>query len=397
MSYRALAGEKKCLVFPVMCDAHVKLDYSDNIPDRQTISTDDDEVYSFFGWDDSFTLQTVLTPYEVNGLNWEVPNATNPYGVSGVTTSKKTMPGNQEKNHTLSTISVSLGSVNLESRQYFHNSTSTSRNQYEMMIFYNTNVQLSLINTTPTISQPAEYKIKFTIVADGVSDSLTSDTVITADSSYFPRVSTDYQTLGFDGAIAKYQSIGQMGTGDINLDGANTGTRITLAATANEDEYFMVGEYLYIMNPIKKVATVTAVTSSYIDIAYESGCSYASDISGKTLYREAPKEATYLLHPQNITATFHKNTGKMGIFYEGSLVTSKVHSQYPIALFNFDRTDTYIGSNNSGDFDAFDRKQFMGELHELAIIKGPDSPNGKALLPNYRKTLLYLRFQEGED
>ena len=87
----------------------------------------------------------------------------------------------------------------------------------------------------------------------------------------------------------------------------------------------------------------------------------------------------------------------MGIFYEGSLVASKVHSQYPIALFNFDRTDTYIGSNNSGDFDAFDRKQFMGELHELAIIKGPDSPNGKALLPNYRKTLLYLRFQEGED
>ena len=137
MSYRALAGEKKCLVFPVMCDAHVKLDYSDNIPDRQTISTDDDEVYSFFGWDGSFTLQTVLTPYEVNGLNWEVPNATNPYGVSGVTTSKKTMPGNQEKNHTLSTISVSLGSVNLESRQYFQNSTSTSRNQYEMMIFYN--------------------------------------------------------------------------------------------------------------------------------------------------------------------------------------------------------------------------------------------------------------------
>ena len=70
---------------------------------------------------------------------------------------------------------------------------------YEMSIFHNTNVQLSFVNSADSTldtamsagiphNRPAEYKIKFTIVADGSSDSLISDKVITYDSKYPPKI-----------------------------------------------------------------------------------------------------------------------------------------------------------------------------------------------------------------
>ena len=58
-----------------------------------------------------------------------------------------------------------------------------------------------------------------------------------------------------------------------------------------------------------------------------------------------------------------------------------------------------MGANGTGDDGqdtAASNKQFMGELHELAItsVAQKDFYGLANLLPNYNETLLYLRFEE---
>ena len=75
------------------------------------------------------------------------------------------------------------------------------------MIFYNTNVQLSLLNATTTnVNQPAEYKIKFTINANGTSDTLTTTDVVIKADDVVTDTNSSYGYSNGDGG-AKYRAI----------------------------------------------------------------------------------------------------------------------------------------------------------------------------------------------
>jgi len=77
MSYRIYSEGKKSLVFPIMGDGYVHLDYSKHIP-HSNHSTDGTTVefvgtgepYGLWGHKDSFTIEAVVTPYDVNGFAW---------------------------------------------------------------------------------------------------------------------------------------------------------------------------------------------------------------------------------------------------------------------------------------------------------------------------------------
>ena len=58
MSSQLYIGEKNALTFPVMCDGYLKIDYSDEV------ATQD---YGFFSHADSFTVEAIITPFDING------------------------------------------------------------------------------------------------------------------------------------------------------------------------------------------------------------------------------------------------------------------------------------------------------------------------------------------
>ena len=89
-NYRIYAGNKKALVFPIMGDGYVHLDYSKHIPkgpdavdndgdglaDAQNnagigideTDDDDDAKYGLWSLADSFTMEGIITPFDVNGF-----------------------------------------------------------------------------------------------------------------------------------------------------------------------------------------------------------------------------------------------------------------------------------------------------------------------------------------
>ena len=81
MSYRIYSGDKKSLVFPIMGDGYVHLDYSKHIP------TDSDDPYGLWGHKSSFTIEGIITPYDVNGFGWSIgKDYTTAGGVPNVST-----------------------------------------------------------------------------------------------------------------------------------------------------------------------------------------------------------------------------------------------------------------------------------------------------------------------
>lgn len=128
-----------------------------------TITNDVTSLNNIWKYTDSFTLEAILTPYDVNGY-------ANRLSGNGVLTSTKTRP-------------------------YLNDSITSNRTHYEsvdtlgdtnfltqkMMIFHNTNLKIYLQNTTTTnFNQPAEYKVVAEITKNGVTKTISSDTVITS-------------------------------------------------------------------------------------------------------------------------------------------------------------------------------------------------------------------------
>ena len=83
-NYRIYAGDKKSLVFPIMGDGYVHLDYSKHIPkgpdgvqDNAGIEAlegddDDDAKYGLWAHKSSFTIEGIVTPYDINGFGWQL-------------------------------------------------------------------------------------------------------------------------------------------------------------------------------------------------------------------------------------------------------------------------------------------------------------------------------------
>ena len=166
-------GETKSLVFPVMCDGYLQLKYLEENKDNSV------EVAlrkGVWGQTDSFSIEAVISPYDVNG-----------YGSTGSTSIGM---GDSEK----SPPSVNTNNSNLTdymSEDYF----GTGRTDQKMMLFYNANFQFYLENTTSTnANQPAEYRIGVKIQSE---DPVVSPTVISANDTLY----------GYYDPVGKYKGI----------------------------------------------------------------------------------------------------------------------------------------------------------------------------------------------
>jgi len=113
----------------------------------------------------------------------------------------------------------------------------------------------------------------------------------------------------------------------------------------------------------------------------------------------AEKENVYSHTPFHILVTFNNNSKNIKIFVNGINVGEQTFDTTDD--FAMGAEDIYIGVDHAqfSNADAYTRRQFMGEIHELAFsnINVERTPRQFTLHPQIHNTLLYLKFEEGNE
>ena len=382
--YNVLTGKQRGLVFPVLCNGCVKVDYSDNIPDTGSNSNSSDDVgYGLWAHTGSFTLETTITPYDINGYGTH-SSRSQPTIVS----SKKIMPAlaqsiyaaNNENNH--------------ESELYL---TRTARLTHEMRLFTSDNFTLSLVNNTlHNENSPAQYKIKATIkLGTSALETYETPVCITPSTDKAFKYTSSNDIRGFNSNHRQeFEYIGSLTShAGANLDNSNSNYTTTNLFNGGLLEVFSRSGFDF-----TSLGTINTATASQIVLS----TSYSSTLSnGTELFIRSSVEPTYINESFHIGCVFNQ-TDKTFIFYLNGKILSKHTYETTTETFSFGNNDCFIGAtgtNAKGSGSATTNKQFMGEFHELSIMDVsrnniPFIPN---LLPNYNNTLLYLRFEETDE
>ena len=402
--YEILTGKKRSLVFPIMCNAFVKMDYSENIPDTGSDGdTSNDTAYGFWSHEGSFTFQSIITPYEING-NGTYQNRVNLGSTSlgiGQTRldSKKIMPNHDDSLAT----STTLQDLNYLSR--------ANRLSHEMMIFNNDNFKVSLLNdTTHAQNQPAEYKIKVQVKIGSTTKTVTTNKVIVPSQGHVFRYnSTNGADLlsGFDeNGRVMYAKVAEVSSHSAGSASITTSSATHPIVAGDKQEIFIRDGFTF-----TSLGTVNSVSSTTLTLT----SAYSTELtSGTDIFLPTYKHASYIDQQFHIGCIFNNTNKVIQIFLNGVLITSDTHSE--TSNFSFAKTDTYLGSNGLNDMSvsgindlvnggtatgpnaATTCKQFMGEFHELSIENKISNFAGiDNLLPNYDNTLLYLTFEEVDD
>ena len=373
--YQVLAGKKRSLVFPVMCNGFVKLDYSDNVVDTNSDGdTSNDIAYGLFDHEGSFTFEAIVTPYDINGYGRQSASGTIP----SFTLSKKIMPSNSHQSTT----------ANYQSELYLP--VSGGRLTHEMRIFSNDKFSVSLLNATSfNENQPAEYKIKVSMDIGGSTQTFTTTSaVITANKSSMFKWSSTSDTEGFD-------SNGRRTFDLLGSTTSHSGAVIGLSGTvenqchANQELFIRDG---FTFTSIGTIASINGTTDVTLNASYSPTLS-----NGTKVFIHSRKEASYINNTYHIACTYTQSSNRINIFLNGINVLSTKHTQS--GTFSFGRTDSFIGANGTGatgTLSVITNKQFMGEMHEMSILNIPKTTfvNKETLLPSLNNTLLYLRFEE---
>lgn len=358
-------GERKALVFPVMCDGYLQIDYSQEIAQ---------ENHGIFGHDDSLTFEAIITPYDLNGLGYKFADTNNPASESGVTNSVKTFPA-------LQTFNVTPG--NYQSHLY---RDQTARISDKMVIFHNDSFEVYLQNTTLTNqNQPAEYKMGMKVQIGTVTDTLLSNEVFTsATTQAISSSSATYTGLDdttFITTAAANVITHLPGTDNFEMSGAN-----------DADNYFYIGQELFYLVGGQFVSIGQVILVDTVGKTVTMNAPVPFDLTGAIMYTHSNKEAPYLLTSAHIAATYDVTNGNMSLYYNGELVGKAVHSNFTNGNFSIEPDDCYIAQDpNIGS-----TTQFFGELHELAMLSEVKTEFNTlyTLAPNYRNILLYYQFEE---
>jgi len=359
--YDVFIGKQRSLVFPIMCNAHVAIPYSANIPDIGSAGTSDDVPYGLWAHTDSFTFETIFTPYDINGTG-----ATGLRGRSAQQLSDFVMP---------------QGGSGKLSEEYL---STANRYTHEMCLFHNDKFRVTLLNSTSTNNnQPAEYKVKVYLTIGSNQDTFVTDTLITAAGSKAWTNGdnhVNYNKSGFDadGRIV-YDSVA-------SLTNAHTsGTQIDVRTSAYHGsraltDIFFAGQKVYTRSgfTFTEIGTIASGGVSSTQLTFTSGVSAIADET--ELYVDTFKEPKYVENMHHLAVVFSAVNNSIKVFFNRRLVLDGKHTEN--TAFEFSKTDFIIGKNTTSDNNASTDMQFMGELHEMAI-----QGIGK-------KTLLYLRFEE---
>ena len=161
-------GDTRALVFPVLCDGHLKIEYDDyNSNDLVGSNTIDTSKHPLWDYGGPFSIEAIITPYDVNGIGHRTSG-------QGRLDSTKTPPSpNLLLDDQADTTS------NYESVSYF----GAGRSTHKMMLFSNSYLKFYLQNTTSSnFNQPAEYKMVVEIT-DSVGTPITH--TIDTDAAVF--------------------------------------------------------------------------------------------------------------------------------------------------------------------------------------------------------------------
>lgn len=389
--YRLFTGKQRGLVFPVLCNAHVKIDYSDNIPvgaDGLRESSDD-TIYGIWNHQNSFTIEAIITPYDIQGYASLKDSGLT---VTTTTTNNKGMI-------------TGFSNTNSSAINIYQNARYLSpndRSNYKMCIFYSSKVKLYLVNTAPLlVNRPAEYKLQFIVNVNGTDITLNSPTLI---SSSFGK-SIDWSSLNTDQAASKL--FGFDSTGKVLYEAAhnntpisNSGTQVVYGSNISSD--FFVGQSIFIQDgftytEIGKVASLSTTTTTNDTVNLDT--SYSGDLTSTLLLTYTRRNPLYIYNSFHLAASYNNNSGEMILYFDGREVASTNHTQN--ANFSFDKEDFFLGANGTGATgrdSAVTNEQFMGVFHEFAFL-GYEAKqfNTQTLTPIFDKTLLYFRFEEVDE
>lgn len=393
MSYSIFTGKQRSLVFPVMCNGYLTLDYSNNI--STTDSTASDIKYGLWALDDNFTFECVLTPYEINGYGIHRTSGgfTKPANITQTSISGGNSYGSD--NHKImpaigQDIVVAGNKDSHENELYLPRA---DRIDHEMRIFHSSNFQISLINDTlHTENNPARYKIKVGVKLGSASmEYFTTDTVIVPNTGSQYSYSSTSDLTGFD-------EDGKMKFTKIGATYSSFSSQVASLNLANQ--YLFDGKEVFIKDgfTFTSFGIVDSATSSTLTLKNDPSVSVPS---GSDIYiHHNFFEPSYINNTFHIACSWDNNRKEVNIFFNGRLAKTGNHTQTD--SFTMAAEDFYIGANGSGTTgtnSATTNNQFMGELHELSImnIRKNEFVGINNLMPPYNNTVLYLRFEEVDE
>lgn len=344
MTYTTFSEDRKSLQFPAFCDGYVNIDYS------QAVAGEPTGIWANEG---SFTIEMLVTPYDVNG----------------------------DFDKDAGTSHKSLKSLGSDGDDYFDRD---ERIDAEMTLLKNTNIKVTLNNTSlHRKRQPAEYSISFTMTIGSTTTTITSDTVISA-SDIFREVYKDPTKYLFDDHRPFAQKANHLGSYDTI---SNVNTTLNYFDTDNANAY-REGITVYDnngtnlgVNTSSNGSTrirVTSITETFTDA-----------------YIPLPKEPLYIENIHHIAVSYDSNSKVMSIIYNNNIVKQGQHDAG--GKFVFHPSDIYLGKDPfTGTAQDKRKSQFIGEYHEISItsVSSTRFTNINTLSPSYRKLLLYLDFEE---
>ncbi len=397
MSYSIFTGKQRSLVFPIMCNGFLTIDYSDSIVSATGASA---ISYGLWDLDDNFTFECVLTPYEINGYGTHssagdtyIPTTGNLSKVSHsdglgiVSSSKKIMSALEESIYTAGTQN------NHQSEVYLPRA---NRKNHEMRIFHSTNFQVSLVNDTlHNENNPARYKIKVGIKLGTASmEYFTSDAVILPNEGgqYDYATTADLQGFDTDGKL-KYRklTVANSGSSGTTLKAGTATSGINDRLFENVELFTRRGTDFISIGFFDSVSTGTITLKSALTTTISSG---------DPIFIKHIQEPSYINNTYHIACSWDNQNKVANVFFNGRLVKTGTHTQ--TTSFAMAAEDFYIGANGGGATganSATTNNQFMGELHELSImnINKREFNAVNNLMPNLNDTVLYLRFEEVDD
>tara|TARA_Y100000592_G_scaffold101019_1_gene184598 strand:+ start:3077 stop:4234 length:1158 start_codon:yes stop_codon:yes gene_type:complete len=385
MVVNAYVGSPYKLVFPLLSSGYLEIDYDKtvtqiegtsgtvggsgddtNTPTASTISdTRNIQMWNHTG---PFSLECIVTPYDVNGSAKYKDDNNNNTEV-GILDSTKTPPYPSDFNSNRATTYESTSILGTS------NSALHTASPLKLMIFHNTNLQLYLENTTKnSYNQPAEYKIvaKFKRTGTNTFQTLETDTVIKAEH----KLTGYYDSYGYyDGISTSYTNIGGA---DIAGQG---GSNLTLGLGTPMNVYRLAkGTELFDSN-LNSLGVIDGIN-------YSNGVltmSQPQTTSQSKVYIHQKKEALYLEQMYKISFTYLPNAAE--IYLNNNLVASMSHTESTVVIHPSDIR--ICGSGTTSE-------QFYGELYEIALHKGNsiNTTTQKTLSPSYSNIFFYFRFGE---
>lgn len=342
MANEIYVGEAYKLVFPVLSNGYLNINY------------DSPELSPLWAHDTSFTIDAIITPYDVNGYGHRTSG-------NGLLTSEKTPPSPN-----LSLDNHADTTSNYQSVAYF----GANRNTHKMMLFHNTNFKFYLQNTTSSnFNQPAEYKIVAEITDEtGSTATISSEAVILTENKLWGYYDEDGYYEGLSTNLTKFATSANYS--DIGNKNITVNSNAANGIGAGNEIYNTSGELL---------GVVDSVTGNVITLLSVS----AETQTTNGLLTSQPKEALYLEQMYKISFTYLKG-GTLLLYIDDIEIAREKASLKTVQLH---------GSNCKIGRGASNAEQFFGELFEICMHTGKEPSDGlTTLAPAYSNILFYYAF-----